>query len=148
MEKVLEQKGAQKLIQEQKDLEKQIQEIKDTRNNLPKEISAKELGYESLELVLERKIFLDVLRIVLNNSHQMLLDVFKGCYHDTRDFHAVLHAITQQGGVVEEYKDRVVVKLKMLDNRIYQNATKKLCAELNAMQTVLHENGKLLVFVS
>ena len=146
MEKVLEQKGTQKLIQEQKNLEKQIQEIKDTKNNLPKEVSAKELGYESLELVLDRKIFLDVLRIVMNNSHQMLLDIFKGCYNDPRDLHAVLYAITQQGGVVEEYTDRVVVKLKMLDNRIYQNATKKLCIELNLMQTVLHENGKFLVF--
>ena len=82
----------------------------------------------------------------MNNSHQMLLDVFKICYNDPRDLHAVLQAITQQGGVVEEYADRVVVKLKMLDKRIYQNATKKLCAELNVIQTVLQENGKLLVF--
>ena len=146
MEKVLEQKGAQKLIQEQDDLVKKIQQIKNIRDNLPEKVSAKELGCESLELILDRKVFLDVLRIVMNNSHQMLLDVFKSCYHDPRDLHAVLYAITQQGGVVEEYTDRVVVKLKMLDRGIYQNATKKLCAELNATHTFLHENGKLLVF--
>ena len=146
MEKVLKQKIAQKLIQEQNDLKTQIQELKENKVSLPQNVSAIELGYECMELVLDRKVFLDVLRIVMNNSHQMLLDAFKGCYHDPRDLHAVLYAITQQGGVVEEYTDRVVVKLKMLDKGIYQNATKKLCSELNTTQTVLHENGKLLVF--
>ena len=121
----------QKLLQEQKELEKQIQDIKDARASLPSEVSAEELGHKSLELILERKIFLDVLRIVMNNANQMLLDVFKHCYHDPRDLHAVLYAITQQGGVVEEYADRVIVKLKMLDKRIYQEATKKLFMELD-----------------
>jgi len=146
MEKVLELKSIQKLLQEQRVLEAQVQEIKDTKDKLPEEVSAKKLGYDSLELVLDRKVFLDTLRIVMNNSHQMLLEVFKKCYHDPRDLHATLYAITKQGGIVEEYSDRVVVKLDMLDKGVYQTATKKLCAELNKTQTVFKENGKLLVF--
>ncbi|PIC75640.1 hypothetical protein CSV74_15200 [Sporosarcina sp. P19] len=59
---------------------------------MPERASTETTDQPSLELEVENKRFLDVLRIAMHNAGQMLLDVFKCCYSNPQDIHKVLQA--------------------------------------------------------
>ena len=146
MEAILEQKGMQKLSRQKEENENRIQEIQEELSTLPDRVSKEKTEETSLELQLEGKRFLDVLRIVMHNAEQMLLDIFKRCYEDPRDTHKVLHAIANQGGTVEERREVYIVELNPLHIPAHQRATERLCQELNEEGPNLAPNGKKVIF--
>jgi len=146
LEEILQQKNMQQLTEQKEHTEKRITEIREQLSGLSERISAEKSDQPAMELDLEGKRFLDVLRIVMHNADQMLLDVFKRCYSDPRDVHKVLRAIADQGGVVEEQSDRMIVKLTPLHIPAHQKATERLCNELNAMDSSMAINGKKVLF--
>ena len=147
LEQILQQKDIQKLTMKKEETEAKTKTVEERLAALPKKIPASQEGDESsLELVLGSKCFLDVLRIAMHNAEQMLLDVFTRCYNDPRDLHAVLRAIADQGGTVEERSGRIIVRLKALHIPAHRRATEKLCMELNAMETKMAETGKQIFF--
>lgn len=91
-------------------------------------------------------LFLDVLRIVLHNAEEMLLDVFKRCYSDPRDIWKVLREIATQDGTVTEYRDRIVVELTALPIPAHRRATENLFYELNADRHTMESNNKTIYF--
>jgi len=148
LETILQQKNIQPLTQQKEAAEARLQELKKEKATIEERVSATEKGEEQIELVLDRKIFLDVLRIVMHNANQMLLDVFKRCYNDPRDLHDVLKNITRQSGTVHETKTKVIVTLNSLEAPTYKRATEQLCKELNDREFIWNERGKKLVFRS
>lgn len=145
LEAVLQQKGIQIFTQQREQAQARMDEIQEELSNLVQKVQV-QTEQPSLELALEGKLFLDVLRIVMHNAEQMLLDVFKRCYSDPRDMHKVLRAIAEQGGIVEEGVDTITVWLAPLHIPAHRRATEKLCAELTAMQATMAETGKKLLF--
>jgi transposase len=147
LEKVLQQKGMQTLAEQKEQAETRINAIKESISTLPHKVPAQPAEKPNLELVLEGKRFLDVLRIAMHNAEQMLLDVFKRCYSDPRDLHKVLRAIADEGGIVAESRRAITVRLKALYIPAYRRATEQLCRELNAMEPIMAENGKRIVYM-
>lgn len=148
LEAILQQKNIQQLTLQKEEARARIQELKEEKATTEKRVSATEEGEEQVELVLDRKLFLDVLRIVMHNANEMLLDVFKRCYNDPRDLHQVLKNITRQSGTVRETKTKVIVTLNSLEMPTYRRATEQLCKELSEMGFIWNERGKKLVFKS
>lgn len=147
LEQLLQQTDMQQLTVKKEENEAKTKAIKERIATLPKKVSAAHKDDEAaLELVLDSKHFIDVLRIALYNAEQMLIDVFKRCYNDPRDLHALLRAIADQGGTVEERKDCIIVRLTALHIPAHRRATEKLCVELNAMDTTMAETGKRIFF--
>lgn len=145
LEEVLQQKGIQTFTQQREQTQVRMDEIQEELSSLSRKVQV-QTEQPSLELALEGKLFLDVLRIVMHNAEQMLLDVFKRCYSDPRDMHKVLRAIAEQGGTVEEGVDTITVWLSPLHIPAHRRATEKLCAELTAMEATMAETGKKLLF--
>ena len=143
---LLQQKSMKKLVQLKEQAEKRIQSKSEEISGLPERVPVEKSEHSSLELDLEGKQFLDVLRIVMHNAEQMLLDVFKRCYSDPRDIHKVLRAIANQGGTVEEQRDIIMVELFPLHIPAHRRAAEELCTELNATNTKMAHNGKKILF--
>ncbi|WP_019412433.1 putative transposase [Paenisporosarcina sp. TG20] len=146
LEEILQQKSIQILMTKKEERTAKSTELTNKLSAITERIAVQEDREPSLELTLNSKQFLDVLRIVLYNAEQMLKDVFSRCYNDPRDLHALLRAISDQGGTVEEQKDVVIVRLKALHIPAYRKATEKLCIEMNAMETKIEKTGKRLFF--
>mgnify|MGYP000256379804 CR=1 FL=1 len=147
LEKILQQTDIQQLTVEKEENEAKSKAIKERIATLPKKVPVVPKDDDAdLELVLDSKHFMDVLRIALYNAEQMLIEVFKRCYNDPRDLHALLHAIADQGGTVEERKDCMIVGLKALHIPAHKRATEKLCIELNAMKSTMAETGKRIFY--
>lgn len=132
LQDVLEQKSMKKLVEQKEQYQRQIQEIREKAKGLPERIPVEDRETPSLELELHGKRFLDVLRIVMHNAEQMLLDVFKRCYFDPRDIRKVLREIATQDGTVTAYHDRIIVELTALPIPAHRRATENLFHELNA----------------
>ena len=145
LEEVLQQKGIQTFTKQREQTQARIDEIRKELSSLSQKVQV-QTKEPSMELALEGKLFLDVLRIVMHNAEQMLLDVFKRCYSDPRDVHKVLRAIAEQGGIVEEGVDTITVRLSPLHIATHRRATGKLCAELTAMEATMAGKGKKLIF--
>ncbi len=146
LEEILQQKNMQKLTEQKEHTEKQMDAIREQLPGLSERIPAEKSDQPAMELDLEGKRFLDVLRIAMHNADQMLLDVFKRCYSDPREVHKVLRTIADQGGILEEQHDRMIVKLTPLHIPAHQKATERLCNELNAMDSSMVINGKKVIF--
>ncbi|MEI3612794.1 putative transposase [Pseudogracilibacillus sp. SO30301A] len=146
LEDILEQKSMKKLVQEKEQNEQQLQKMSKKAKELPERVPVEDNDMPSLESELHRKLFLDVLRIVMHNAEQMLLDVFKRCYSDPRDIRKVLRGIATQGGTVTEYHDRMVVELTALPIPEHRRATESLFCELNKRRYVMENNGKTIYF--
>jgi transposase len=145
LEEILQQKGIQAFTQQREQTQTRMDEIQNELSSLSPKVQV-QTEDPSLELALEGKLFLDVLRIAMHNAEQMLLDVFKRCYSDPRDMHKVLRAIAEQGGVVEEGIDTITVWLSPLHIPTHRRATEKLCVELTAMEATMAGTEKKLLF--
>jgi transposase len=145
LEVVLQQKGIQTFTQQREQTQARMDEIQEELSSLAQKVQV-QTEQPSLELALEGKLFLDVLRIVMHNAEQMLLDVFKRCYSDSRDMHKVLRAIVEQGGIIEEGVDTTTVWLSPLHIPAHRRATEKLCTELTAMEAIMADTGRKLLF--
>jgi len=145
LEAMLQQKGIHPFTQQREKTQSRMVAIQEELSTLVEKVQVS-TEYPTLELELEGKLFLDVLRIAMHNAEEMLLDVFKRCYSDPRDTHKVLRAIAEQGGNVEEGSDKITVWLSPLHIPAHRRATEKLCAELTAMEATMPVTGKRLFF--
>ncbi len=131
-------KGYQKLIEQKELLEQDIKNLEAKKDVEPTHVPYQEAkpGQERVALNLERKYLLDNIKIATYNLNEMLLDVFAGCYDDTKDIRQILQMIIERGAHLRLVDGTLHVTINSMDLPKYQMAAEKLCRRLNELEPV------------
>lgn len=141
-------KSYQKLIEQKERLEEEIKTLVAEKNVEPTHILYQEAkpGQERVALNLERKYLLDNIKIATYNLNEMILDVFAGCYDDTKDIRQILQMIIERGAHLRLVDGTLQVTIYSMDLPKYQRAAEKLCRKLNELEPVTLDKNQFPIF--
>jgi len=111
------------------------QELAQKLQNTPEKISILELlkGRPMSRCDLEKKKLYDLMQFLAYHARERLVEIFRECYDDPRDFKPVLDRITTTPGYVKLFGKTLVVLLDWIEDRKHLDAAQELCRRLNQM---------------
>lgn len=137
------------LIEEKK---KDISGFSEKLSQLPEKVSMVEIlkGKPMNRCDLEKKKLYDLMQFMAYNSRERLVELFRGCYDDSRDVKQVLDMITGRAGYIKLVGQTLVVVLDWIQNKKHREAAVRFCRLLNQkeVQLIGRIKFKLAFYVS
>jgi len=110
-------------------------ELTQKLQNAPEKISILALlkGRPMSRCDLEKKKLYDLMQFLAYHARERLVELFRECYDDPRDFKPVLDRITTTSGYVKRFGSTLVVLLDWIEDRKHLDAAQQLCRRINQL---------------